>query len=903
MALLPRLPKPILGDESVKGSFLKKPRQAIKDFFKNTPVARDALDAGLSAVNPFAAPGEKEKSKVALARDVFDKVVPEGDTSKSAKYSGTPIADIITSNPSRLIPNTGLLPKSVNDVIDEKISGYFKPTEKVRVRDVIREIPDSVAKLGTDVLQSIARNLNLVGKSAVTNDINAKLEPKTRLEEILTGIEKGDEFNYEKEGRDVASIVGQGDKISPHGAMFLGVLSAGSDALGLGPEKGAAKTAALNIAKETAPDIIKTIAKDAFPELTDNILESIVPKLVKETTPEGVEKIIKQAHIAKETETVINDAPEILDEIRAAKQEVPTPGVPPVAQDAEAVVDTAKNDEAVSTVVQALRDAKPIRRGQEAIYSAERSKRLGQAMAAGDTVKGEAGFKAQLSKLKGEIPKVEFESLKNKLPQETVDHLFDMTRTSDSLSGFEKIRAQEGLAKLFGEYGGQVPTKSEIALLERVFPGEMIDELIAKRPLLSKFSEAGLQLVNIPRSLMSSFDLSFGLRQGIFAAPKYRKQFWDSWKSQFKIFGSERAYKAAQEALHSNADFALANEAGISFTDIGRTLSNREEDFASQWAERIPGVGKLIRASGRAYTAFANKYRMDIFSQMIKDAEKLGLNPKQDMDQLKNMADFINSATGRGSLRKLEEAAPVLNAFFFSPRLIASRLDLLTKIAQPGFWMKVDPFTRKETLKTLFTYAGTMVSTLALLDQIPGVEVGVDPTSADFGKVKIGKTRLDITGGFQQYIRMAAQLITGKYTSTTSGITKILGEGYKPLTRYDIILRQIESKEAPIPSFITSILRQQDYAGNPVDAKKEILNRVTPILAQDIVTMAKESPELLPLQIPAFFGVGVQTYDSKPKSDKDTGKPRPGTLPRLPSPPRATVGKLPRLPKVKLPSN
>lgn len=1063
--------KETIPGDNVRGSFLRKPRQAIKDFFRSDSLLSDVVKTGIDIANPIDS-FASYKNKIKLGRRAFDfdTVVPEGNISKPATYTGTPAGDFLAEK-----------------------TDFFKPTEKVRVRDVIREVPDSVAKIGTGILQSIVRNLNLAAKSGITGDINATLEPKTRFEEILTGVEAGDEFNYEKEGRDIASIVGQGEKISPRGAMFLGVLSAASDAFGFG-----SKSTIKTIAKETAPDVIKNILKTEFKNLGEDVVESIIPQLVKETTEDGVEKILKNAHLAEESKNIpnityyhgtnsefdkflpekistgegselwgpgvyitdtkdtarfyaknsvkgdtfaglddieknienlkkqiddinrspnygegkvfsegqkaydisrlqilINQQQDVLNkavikqvkvsqgtklfqiknitpkelannlerlkslgfsdeeikrivttisgkkdintnELKNILQEKGYDGIefsgglvmgPPKGKNVvifdpektfisgkekpfsyeklnvierppqgfKQVADILKKEvlkepltiqdtDAIDTVIKALREAKPIRAGQEAIYSAERSKRLGAAMAVGEKVKGEAGFKAQLGQLKGEIPKVEFESLKGKLSQDTVDHLFEMAKNSNELSGFEKIRAQEGLAKLFGEYGGQVPTKSEIGLLERVFPGELIDELLTKRPLLSKWSDAGLQLVNIPRSIMSGFaDLSFGLRQGIFAAPRFRKQFWDSWKKQFKIFGSEKAYKASRDALTSHADFELAKEAGISFTDVGKTISNREEDFASQWAEKIPVAGKVIRATGRAYTAFANKYRMDIFADMIKRADELGLDPRNNMDQLKNMADFVNSATGRGSLGKLEDAAPVLNAFFFSPRLIASRLDLLTKVVQPGFWLNVDPFTRKETLKTLFTYAGTMVGTLTLLDQIPGVEVGTDPTSADFGKVKIGNTRLDITGGFQQYIRMAAQLITGKYTSTTSGKTKKLGEGYKPLTRYDIILRQIESKEAPIPSFITAILRQQDYIGQPVSVKDEIIKRVTPILAQDIYEMAKTNPELLPLQIPAFFGVGVQTYSQTPVKKGSLPKVKSSSSKSIPS--------------------
>lgn len=867
MPLLPPLPKlPIKSDlpedNEVRGNFLRAPRQVIKDFFTKKPIVKDVID--------LVTPGstfKKTKSGLDIIQKVTEKVIPKGNIEKPATYTGTPIAN-------KLI---------------EKVP-YFKPTPKVRARDIVREVPDAIAEVGSGILQSIARNLSLVGKKVFTADPNATVKPKNRLEEMLYGVEVGEEHDFEKEGRDIADIVGQGEKIPTPAAIFLGSLSAGLDTFGFGGEKSAIKTAATNIAKETAPDVIKATVKNLFPKLSDTVIEKIMPDLVKETTEDGILNIFKRASLADEAGKVIRGE-EVVEDILPTQSTGPTAPLEEVVQSGKSLPGTIpQDDEVVQKVIQALQEAKPIRGNQETIYSKERSRRLGAAM--GVEAKGEEGFYKQLGQLKGEIPKVQFESLKGKVSQEAVDRLFDLTRASDELTGFEKIRAQEGLAKLFGEYGGQVPTKSEIALLERVFPKQLIDELIDKRPLLNKFAEAGLQLVNIPRSLMSSLDLSFGLRQGIFAAPRYRKAFWKSWKSQFKVFGSEDAYKATQEALRSNPNFELAQEAGLSFTDVGKGISDREEAFASQWAEKIPVIGKGVRASGRAYTAFANKYRLDIFSDMIKDAEKLGLDPKNNMDQLQSIANFVNAATGRGSLGKFEDAAPVLNALFFSPRLIASRLQLLN----PVYYATADPFVRKEALKTLFTYATTMVGVLTAASQIPGVEVGVDPRSADFGKIKIGNTRIDITGGFQQYIRMAAQIITGKYISTTTGKEYTLGEGYKPTTRLDILYRQIESKEAPLPSLITQWLRQQDYTGQPVNMKKEIINRVTPILVQDIIQLAKEDPALLPLEALAFFGVGVQTYEPKPQVKGSTG--RPGMLPPLPKAPTAGVGKLPPLPRL-----
>ncbi|GAH05784.1 unnamed protein product, partial [marine sediment metagenome] len=170
-------------------------------------------------------------------------------------------------------------------------------------------------------------------------------------------------------------------------------------------------------------------------------------------------------------------------------------------------------DDPVKRITQAIKEAKPIRKVQEQIYSKERGERLGRAMAVGEKIPGEKGFIAQLGKLKGELTKVEFESIRSKIGQKDIDALFDIVNKSADVTGFQNITAKSGLAKLFGEQGGRVPTEGELALLRKIFPREFTKELMKKRPFMKKVTEAGLQIANIPRSLeyICSCTLRIGL--------------------------------------------------------------------------------------------------------------------------------------------------------------------------------------------------------------------------------------------------------------------------------------------------------------------------------------------------------------------------------------------------------
>jgi len=513
----------------------------------------------------------------------------------------------------------------------------------------------------------------------------------------------------------------------------------------------------------------------------------------------------------------------------------------------------------IQKLIKVIDEAIPLNAEQRKLYSQEMAKRTARVAAMGEKVAGEKGFYAQLGQLKGELPKKQFEAIRKQFTQKETDLLFDTIEQTKTLLPLEKVGTKEGLMKLFE---GAVPTKGEIASLREVFPKELIDAILARRPILERMAELGLELTNVPRTMMATTDLSFGFRQGIFMLGR-PKLFFSAFKKQFNYFASEKAYQGLIESIKSRPTYLKMKQGGLALTELGGPLLKREEAFMGSLAEKIPLYGRMVRASNRAYTGFANKLRADIFDDLLKKAQIVG--KEIDNGFLKSLADFINAGTGRGKFglqytgilpKSLEKAAPMMNASFFSPRLMASRLNLLN----PYFYIQLDPFVRKETLKTLFADAG-IFATLYGLWKINGGDVGLDSRSADFGKIKIGNTRYDVLGGFQQYIKLASQLITGEITSSTTGRTITLGEGYKPLTRKDIILRFFENKTSPIASFVIGFLTGTTSVGEDFDVPAEIINRFTPMVVQDIYDISQEKgAEGILYGLPAIFGVGMQTY-------------------------------------------
>lgn len=137
-------------------------------------------------------------------------------------------------------------------------------------------------------------------------------------------------------------------------------------------------------------------------------------------------------------------------------------------------------DEAVGSVLKALRSAKKLQPEVKAGYSAERAKRASRFGGELTTAAGEAGAKAARGKLAGELPQPDFEPLQ--VSQNDRDALYDRVsqfKKWDHLP-FQKAAAHEALDKMLDKQHPRVPAPHEIDLLRQVFGQDFTDALLDK---------------------------------------------------------------------------------------------------------------------------------------------------------------------------------------------------------------------------------------------------------------------------------------------------------------------------------------------------------------------------------------------------------------------------------------
>jgi len=405
---------------------------------------------------------------------------------------------------------------------------------------------------------------------------------------------------------------------------------------------------------------------------------------------------------------------------------------------------------------------------------------------------------------------------------------------------------------------------------------ESYKEQLRNRTPGKKWLDRATEVINTPRALLASTDFSAPLRQGLVLSVSHPIKAAQAFAHMFKVAWSENTFDRWFYDLKEAPDYEKMKESKLYISDPNAPeLAAREEDFMNNLAEKIPFLGRsikipytdrriggLVKGSERAYVGYLNKLRVDIFRQASELFEQDGLTMENSPETYKGLAKWINNATGRGDFKN-ENLAQSLNLVMFSPRLMAARINLLNIL----WYKKLPPPVKKMAIADMgkMLALGTTVLALAKLN---GLQTEADPRSSDFGKIRSGKRRWDIWGGFSQYVRFIAQELSGETKSTTTGkISKLGGKKFGARTRAGVAVTFFRNKLAPIPAVMVNALDEKDAMGKPFKAEDAFWRNVVPLTLQDTWEAFRDEgmSGAFKVGLPTTFGVGVQTYDSKGK--------------------------------------
>jgi hypothetical protein len=460
-----------------------------------------------------------------------------------------------------------------------------------------------------------------------------------------------------------------------------------------------------------------------------------------------------------------------------------------------------------------------------------------------------------------------------------------------------KERLQKKINELenrLSDYGAAKPTKPEPLVADKELREsqyeyskvkQKLDDAIYEArlknlPLHKKIFNVGREILALPRAIMASTDLSAILRQGGLVLHAHPLRTLKGLPEMFKAAATDKGFFEAMESIRNRETAPLYNlgKTKLAISDIHGPLTAMEEVYRSRWADSIP----IVNHSQRAYVYWLNRIRADTFDAMANTLAKgRDLTP----NEASAISNFVNVFTGKGVIPEhYSTALNLLNDVFWAPQYTLSRFQVLT--GQPIIKSLRVPAVRnliaKEYARALIGY-GTVYGTVALaakMGLIPSVTVEYDPRSSDFGKFRIGNTRIDPLAGLSQATVLMSRIITGKTKSSQTGEVRSLvggkeGAKYGQSKIPDVAADFLRTKLHPVIGAAVSARTGETAVGEPTTPLKEAGKFVVPLAFSDIKDAIQEQgvPAGAAMGTLAIFGDGLQTYATKAVKKSPPRKP------------------------------
>src|SRR3990167_3098812 len=265
---------------------------------------------------------------------------------------------------------------------------------------------------------------------------------------------------------------------------------------------------------------------------------------------------------------------------------------------------------------------------------------------------------------------------------------------------------------------GEPLRRFEINALRKVYGPDLARQLEKHLQTGSNWDKLA-NAITIPRTILSSMDVSYPLRQGIKVSVRPPKEFWGNIKPMLKSFASEGVTEHIDDVLSNDslpiqvtgADGTITGTTWgqvMQDTDILRPLPDaeahflsREEGFLSDIANKFP----LVRNSARAFITYGNKLRADIGEYWIQRWVKNGeeITPLR----LQALGNVLNRFTGRGTLGN-KVIAESIQTLGWAPKLTISGPQSALQMFHS------DPLIRKIAIENMVSFVGGGVALLSL---------------------------------------------------------------------------------------------------------------------------------------------------------------------------------------------
>lgn len=390
-----------------------------------------------------------------------------------------------------------------------------------------------------------------------------------------------------------------------------------------------------------------------------------------------------------------------------------------------------------------------------------------------------------------------------------------------------------------------------------------------------------------------------------------RASFIEATKNMLKIMSSEKRAEQFINNIKAQEWYDLAKESKLSITKTNASPSLSEEGTYAGWTELawdvigasvLPSTSKPsmdkwrsmnpFKAFERASVGFLDTLRIAKFLEGVEKLKSEGLDIENNKQAYKDVADYVNTVSGRASLGAGERFSKQLTSVFYSPRNWASTIKNTTPYAfyhygkmrsgATGWKPSVAQKLAIQTFATKIGYTIGMVSLAAIYlnnDDDEDTGVSFDSRSKDFLKIRLkGGVVFDPWGGAINMTIFMSQIIhdlLNQKAYVKDGKEYYLGMFMSSPTSLELVERQVLNKVNPTMSFIVeraSVKRDKEgnmYSfGQKYDVGGEAMERITPMIATTIKELYNNDPSI-------FFGIkalaafeGESFYVPKKKEEK-----------------------------------
>ena len=467
-----------------------------------------------------------------------------------------------------------------------------------------------------------------------------------------------------------------------------------------------------------------------------------------------------------------------------------------------------------------------------------------------------AAFKAQL-RGKRNLPIME--PPRQHFNDDELIELEELLRKRYPTRDHDYINASDAMDKLMNGYP---LAKYERALLKGIVPDDALEH--ANKLATSLAKQIRGEVFDVALNIQRLFQVGVGdvggiLRQGFLATSHPRHWSKNAVRTVRFLFDGKYTDEVAT-AIRKDADFDTLDDLGLDLEGVKHQLGEAakttyEENLTYGEGKIMAWIGSkvpIIKQTTRSFRMGLASLRFAIAKEHLGNMRRIGA----DKEALEGMANFVNRLTGRGTLGPAEKYAPVLNQVFYAARLQAAHVQV------PFYIFHKSSYVRKLAARSLISAAGLAGGTL-LLAKAAGADIEIDPRSANFGKIKMGSTRIDITGGFAPLIRFVDRVATE--AAGGKGIKTDIGD-FRDMDIRVAIEDFVRGKLAPGISTVADVWKGENFQGELLradwaTARRELVNRFAPLMIQSAVEAYQDSGwDAVPFALAEGVGMGTMTY-------------------------------------------